>query len=103
QTFTDHEIIVINDGSPDDTAAVLAPYRDRIRYVEQANAGQAAARNRGIGMARGRYVALLDDDDAWPADKLKWQVAALDAEPEAVLAYGEDLRVDEAGNPLPAT
>lgn len=103
QCFTDREIIVINDGSPDDTAAVLEPFMDRIRYVEQVNAGQAGARNRGIEMARGEFIALLDDDDTWPADKLEWQVAALRARPEVVLVYGEDVRVGESGNALPGT
>lgn len=103
QTFGDHEVIVVNDGSPDDTAVVLRPYLDRIRYVEQPNAGQGAARNRGIAMASGEFVALLDDDDAWPADKLAWQVAAMRARPDVVLAYGEDVRVDAAGDLLPPT
>ena len=103
QTFTDREIIVINDGSPDDTAAVLRPYQDRIRYFEQANAGQAAARNRGIELAQGELLAFLDDDDTWPPDKLAWQVEVLRARPELVLVYGEDVRVDEAGQVLPPT
>lgn len=89
QTFTDYETVVVNDGSPDRTAEVLRPYAEagRVRYVEQANGGQAAARNRGVREARGRYLALLDDDDLWPDDKLAWQVAALDADP-ALLAVG---------------
>jgi glycosyltransferase involved in cell wall biosynthesis len=79
QTFRDYEVIVVNDGSPDDTAAVLAPFaRDgRIRYFEQANAGQAAARNKGLAEACGEFIAFLDDDDLWPPDKLQWQVDAL--------------------------
>lgn len=97
------EIIVVNDGSPDDTASVLEPYLDRIRYFEQLNSGQAAARNRGIAEATGEYVALLDDDDLWPAGKLAWQAAVLHRHPEVVLVYGEDLRVDAAGQPLPPT
>ena len=90
QTFGDHEVVVVNDGSPDDTAEVVRPYAEagRIRYVEQPNAGQASARNRGIDMARGEYVALLDDDDLWPADKLAWQVAKLDARPDVGLVFG---------------
>ena len=103
QSFKDREIIVINDGSPDDTATVLRPYHDRVRYFEQANAGQAAARNRGIELAQGEFIAFLDDDDTWPADKLAWQVQAMRQRPEVVLVYGEDVRVDEGGVVLPPT
>ena len=90
QTFTDYEVIVVNDGSPDDTSQVLRPLVEtgRIHYIEQVNAGQAAARNRGIAEAHGEYIALLDDDDLWPPDKLQWQVEALTAYPDAALVYG---------------
>ena len=94
------EVIVVNDGSPDDTADVLRPLvtAGRVRYVEQPNAGQAAARNRGIGLATGEFVALLDDDDAWPPDHLDWQVAALRAAPAAVMVYGTH---HKTGQPAP--
>ena len=90
QTFTDYEVIVVNDGSPDDTADVLKPLAEagRIHYIEQANQGQAAARNRGLAEARGEFVAFLDDDDLWPPDKLQWQVETLTTVPDAVLVYG---------------
>lgn len=90
QTFTDYEVIVVNDGSPDDTAEVLRPLVEsgRIRYIEQANAGQSQARNVGIEAAQGEFVALLDDDDLWLPDKLEWQVDALHQHPEAVMVYG---------------
>ena len=96
------EVIVVNDGSPDDTAAVLRPLVEAgtIRYVEQPNAGQAAARNRGIALARGEFIALLDDDDRWPGDeaqKLAWQVAALRQNPDAVLVYGDWAMMDAGG------
>lgn len=103
QTYGDYEVIVINDGSPDDTAELLRPLIEsgRIRYVEQSNQGQGAARNRGIEMARGRYIALLDDDDLWPADKLAWQVAAMEADPGLTLVYGSWHPMNEAGEKLP--
>ena len=84
QTFTDYEVIVVNDGSPDDTANVLKPLiaAGKIRYIEQANAGQAAARNRGIAEANGEYIALLDDDDLWPLGKLEWQMGLICSRPE---------------------
>jgi hypothetical protein len=90
QTFRDFEVIVVNDGSPDDTAARLRPLvaAGRIRYVEQTNSGQSVARNRGIELARGEFLALLDDDDLLRPDKLEWQVQRLRENPRAVLCYG---------------
>ena len=80
QTFTDYEVIVVNDGSPDDTAERLRPLAEtgRIRYFEQPNGGQANARNRGLAEARGEFIAYLDDDDLWPPDKLEWQLDSLE-------------------------
>ena len=91
QTFTHYEVIVINDGSPDHTAGILEPLvrSKKIRYIEQANAGQASARNRGLKEARGEFIAFLDDDDLWPLDKLEWQVADLRRSSEAVMVIGQ--------------
>lgn len=102
QTFTDYEVIVINDGSPDDTAEVLRPLAEsgRIRYIEQENTGQSKARNRGISEAQGEFIALLDDDDLWPPDKLEWQVAALRAQPEVGLIGGRATLITAAGDRL---
>lgn len=89
QTFTDFECIVVDDGSPDDTAAALQPLvaAGRIRYVRQANAGLSAARNHGIREARGAYITFLDDDDIYEPDKLAKQAAYLDAHPDAMLVH----------------
>jgi glycosyltransferase involved in cell wall biosynthesis len=79
QTLTDFEVIIVNDGSPDtdELERAFAPYRDRICYIQQENAGAGAARNRGVREARGEFVAFLDGDDLWHADYLEKQLKFL--------------------------
>lgn len=99
QTYANMEIIVVDDGSTDDTAVILATYGDRIRYIYQDNQERAAARNRGLAEARGEYVAFLDADDLWVPMKLERQVAILDARPEVVVAYSQAVVINRAGRP----
>lgn len=89
QTFSDYEIIVVNDGSPDteELEQVLAPYRGSITYLKQDNRGVGGARNTGIRAARGRYVALLDSDDVWEPGYLAAQVAELERDPRIEVIY----------------
>ncbi len=97
QTFTDYEVVVVNDGSTDDTASVLSRYGDRIRVITQPNRGLSAARNAGVRASRGEYVAFVDDDDQWMPEKLARCVPVLDADPECALAYTLALKVDAQG------
>jgi glycosyltransferase involved in cell wall biosynthesis len=84
-----HEVIVVNDGSSDGTAAILARYHRRIRVIEQDNQGAAGARNLGVRQARGRYIAFLDADDLWLPGKLEAMLRELEQAPTASLAFSE--------------
>ena len=98
QTFSDFEVIVVNDGSPDASAleAAMAPYRNRITYFEQENRGPSAARNVAIRHARGEYVALLDSDDTWMPTYLARQMTRLGADPTIDLIYADAVIVGGA-------
>jgi glycosyltransferase involved in cell wall biosynthesis len=98
QTYKDHEIIVVDDGSTDDTVQALAPYRDRIRYVYQENQGASAAQNKGIEVALGKWVSILASDDRWLPTKLESQFKALAALGEEFGACFTDCKF--VGNPL---
>jgi glycosyltransferase involved in cell wall biosynthesis len=89
QTFKDYEVIVVNDGSPDteELERVMEPFRSRIKYVKQENRGVSAARNTGIRLARGRFVAHLDPDDAWEPDYLSEQLAEYSRDPSIDVLY----------------
>jgi len=90
QTFGDFELIIISDGSTDNTTSIIASIDDqRIRYVEQPPSGRPAVpRNRGIQLSRGKYVAFCDDDDLWGAEKLAKQVAFMEQHPDIGLSFG---------------
>jgi glycosyltransferase involved in cell wall biosynthesis len=87
QTFTDLEVLVVDDGSTDDSLEVLRSYGDRIRWIVQKNAGQSAARNRGLAESRGRFIALLDADDVWLPTKLERQMALFENRPDVGIVY----------------
>lgn len=100
QSYEDFEIVVVDDGSHDDTRRVVESFGERVRYLHQANAGVAAARNRGIVESSGRYVAFLDADDTWMPSKLQRQWEALQADPNRRLCYAAFVVVDEQLVPI---
>lgn len=100
QTYQGIEVLVIDDGSTDETAAILQSYGSRLRYILQTNSGPSAARNRGILESSGEILAFLDADDTWAPDFLKLQVGVLDTRPEVDAIYAWAQFVDEGGKPL---
>jgi glycosyltransferase involved in cell wall biosynthesis len=89
QTHAAAEIIVVDDGSPDDQAAVVErAYGPRVSLLRRENGGAASARNAGIDRATGSYIAFLDADDYWEADKLALQLALFDRHPELGFVAG---------------
>ena len=98
QTYRNYEIICVDDGSKDASATILNEYRDRIKVIQQANTGQAGARNTGAKAGAAEYLAFLDQDDLWHPSKLERQIALLEADPEAVMVHCDMDLIDENGN-----
>lgn len=97
QDYSDYEIIVVNDGSPDtdELERALLPYMDRIHYLKQENQGAGAARNAGLRVATGKYVAFLDGDDVWYPTHLSEQVALLESGTGYDLVYADAVNFGE--------
>lgn len=100
QNFKDVEIIVVDDGSRDDTYKLLKRYGSSIHYIYQKHKGRSVSRNSGIKLSRGEYIAFLDDDDIWLPGKLESQIVFLDSHPACALAHTFTELMDERGQPL---
>ncbi|MDJ0554112.1 MAG: glycosyltransferase family A protein [Microcoleaceae cyanobacterium MO_207.B10] len=100
QTYQSYEIIVIDDGSTDETQLALQPYIEKIRYVYQENQGVSVARNHGIELARGELVAFLDADDFFLPDKLTAQVGVFDAQPNLGIVHSGWRKVNQEGETI---
>ena len=95
QTYPPHEVIVIDDGSTDESASIAASFAPLVRVIRQANRGESVAHNRGIAMAQGEWVALLDADDLWEVHKLERQIeVARSLSAEFVCVYNDFYRFD---------
>ena len=91
QTYTDYELIVVDDGSDDGTGEALKQYGARVRYVYQQHQGVSTGRNHGLELASGEFIAFLDSDDLWLPKKLALQVAFMDQNPDAQICYTDEI------------
>ena len=100
QTFSDFEVLIVDDGSTDQTAQWVTQLTDRrVKLISQPNQGAAAARNTGIAHAQGDYIAFLDADDLWEPSKLEKQVQRLEAQPQVGLVHTWTAFIDAEGQP----
>ena len=101
QSFPDWRILLVDDGSTDDTPELVRPYQDRLglrlRYIRQVNAGLPAARNTAIRHSTAEFLALLDADDIWLPQRLEHTLERFHQQPKAGLVYGFNARIDSQG------
>lgn len=97
QSYENFEIIVVDDGSSDNTKQILKPYMTRIKYIYQDNGGRASARNTGIRVAQGKYIAFLDSDDLWTSGKLEKQIMIMEENEEIDFLFGDKQRFRDDG------
>jgi glycosyltransferase involved in cell wall biosynthesis len=100
QTYPNIEVIVIDDGSTDDTAKVVERFAHQIRYVIQENSERGASRNHGLRLATGEYIAFLDSDDLWLPRMAEQCVDYLEARPDVGVVYADAMQIDDRGNEL---
>lgn len=102
QTFSDYEVILVDDGSTDDTPKILATYiqQKKVRYVFQEPAGVSAARNRGINLAQAPYIAFLDSDDLFLPTKLDKQIKLFESDPQLGFVHCSFSKFDDQGKDL---
>jgi glycosyltransferase involved in cell wall biosynthesis len=97
QTYDNFEVIVVDDGSTDNTEAALLPYKDKIRYIKKTNSGPSAARNLGITEAKGEFIAFQDADDLWLPEKLQLQIEHFKQNPHFGVIFTGSVRFNESG------
>jgi glycosyltransferase involved in cell wall biosynthesis len=100
QTYPNIEVIVVDDGSTDNSLEVLEQYRDRIKIVEQENSGVCVARNRGVAESKGEYIAFLDADDVWLPEKIEKQVKKFESEIDMGLVHVGVIDINASGEKL---
>jgi glycosyltransferase involved in cell wall biosynthesis len=101
QTFTDYEIIVVDDGSTDNSRDVVGAFGNKVRYIWQENKGLGGARNTGILASKTEFIGLLDADDEWRPDFLEKMMALAQSHPDAVVYFSCAQGMDSSGNELP--
>lgn len=99
QTYANFELLIVDDGSTDNTRDLLEPVLadSRVRYFHQENQGQSVARNLALSEAKGDFVCFLDSDNYWPAEKLEKQVELFRGQPDYDVIYGDIIVIDETG------
>src|SRR3990172_347270 len=101
QTYNSYEIIVVDDGSIDNTKEVLTPFMQKINYIYyHQNKGSHVARNIGIQSSRGKYIAFIDADDIWLPEKLQTDIEYFETHPEVNMVYSKHLNIDQNGRML---